>query len=112
MRSRRTPTTPRTSPARTVRRTRPPAGWVAWTAPSRPPAGSDAGGQAALSTALDRLHRSIAGLERRLENADCPDASASLDPELVHKVMHACIESDDISSSEEIVILRRLLGES
>jgi hypothetical protein len=68
------------------------------------------GDEESLSTALDRLHRSISDLERQLETADCPDASGRLDPELVHKVVHACIESDDISSDEEVVVLRRLLG--
>lgn len=37
-------------------------------------------------------------------------ASALTDPELVHKVMHACLRSDVISEDEELRILKALLG--
>jgi hypothetical protein len=56
-------------------------------------------------TAVERLEARIDELESDSGSADC----ALGDPELVHKVVHACMESDAITEEEELRILRDLL---
>lgn len=48
----------------------------------------------------------IADLERRVAAIEGNAESRSLPPELVHKVLHACMESDRISEDEELELLR------
>jgi len=61
-----------------------------------------------VETKLDRLEERIAALEA----SDDPDdgASAFDDPELVHKVVHACLNADTVSEDEELRILEELLA--
>jgi len=56
----------------------------------------------ALAARIDRLDQRLA--------EQSPAASESLGPDLVHKVTHACMQSDQISEEEELRILRSLMG--
>jgi len=51
------------------------------------------------------LDERVASLEAQFEDRTVFD-----DPELVHKVVHACMNSDAISEEEELQILQQLLG--
>lgn len=62
-----------------------------------------------IEAALGRLEERIADLEASLAE-ETGETAALTDPELVHKVVHACMESDTISEDEELQILRSLLG--
>lgn len=57
---------------------------------------------------LERLESRLSDLDSRVESTT-DDSSVFEDPELVHKVVHACMESDVISESEELRILQGLL---
>lgn len=59
----------------------------------------------------ERLSELIDRVER-LERACADDRSQSVlaDPELAHKVVHACLASEQISETEELRILKGLLG--
>lgn len=62
-----------------------------------------------LSERVDELTERIDALEQRLEE---PEACTRLTdhPELLRKVLHACLESDLISDEEELDILEKLVG--
>lgn len=60
--------------------------------------------QPSLEDLLDRLET----IESRLE-AD-PTPGTSLEPELVQKIMHACLHSDRITEDEELELLRTFLA--
>lgn len=70
-----------------------------------------ASGAAALEASVKRLSSRIDDLERRFDEVDgTAEVEGTLDdPELVHKVMHACLESDGITETEELEILRSVL---
>ncbi|MFD1633499.1 winged helix-turn-helix transcriptional regulator [Haloplanus ruber] len=72
------------------------------------PASADGNAPTPVTTKLDRLEERIAALEA----SDDPDdgASAFDDPELVHKVVHACLNADTVSEDEELRILAELLA--
>lgn len=82
-----------------------------------PGGASSADGRATDDQASDRSSRAgladrVATVERRvdeLESSAAADGSAFDDPELVHKVVHACIESDRIDEDEELRILAAVL---
>jgi DNA-binding CsgD family transcriptional regulator len=61
-----------------------------------------------IETELTRLEERIADLEATLTD-ETSETAAFSDPELVHKVVHACMESDSISEAEELRILQSLL---
>lgn len=65
------------------------------------------------SQAEDDVAETISRLEERVANLESSRESESDgvfdDPELVHKVVHACIESEAVSEAEELEILRQLL---
>lgn len=63
---------------------------------------------AEIETTLDRIEERIDGLEAASESAS-ESESAFEDPELVHKVVHACMDADRISESEELRIIEELL---
>jgi len=71
-----------------------------------------AGSAADLGAAVDRLEERVTALEATANagpaasDGDSPFA----DPELVHKVVHACLESETISEDEELRILDELLS--
>ncbi|PGF17136.1 hypothetical protein CP556_14085 [Natrinema sp. CBA1119] len=54
---------------------------------------------------IDELAARVEALERQLAS----DQSVFGDPELVHKVAHACLDSEQISDAEELRILKQLL---
>lgn len=57
----------------------------------------------ALAARIDRL-------DQRLAEQSPAAAGGPLEPDLVHKVTHACMRSDRISEDEELRILRSLMG--
>lgn len=68
-----------------------------------------------LEAAVDELADRVAALNERVDDVTASasgDAGALVDdPELAHKVVHACFESDRISREEELRLLRTLLDE-
>lgn len=77
-----------------------------------PDAGSgtaaDAGGR---ETTVERLSSRVEALERRLDGPETgtdPDVPLD-DPQLVHKIMHACLESDAITEADELRIVKALI---
>lgn len=64
------------------------------------------------SADLDALDDRLSGLEERLdtieETTGEPD-SAFEDPELLHKVVHACFESETITEEEELRIIQSIM---
>lgn len=61
---------------------------------------------------IETLHERIVTVERQLEQLDgapADDPAAFEDPELVHKIVHACLESERISEDEELEILEQFL---
>lgn len=60
----------------------------------------------------DHLSERVTDLEERVERLPTAAASNTVfeQPELAHKVMHACLESEAISEEEELQILKALLG--
>jgi hypothetical protein len=56
------------------------------------------------------IEQQLRDLDARLDALESdPDDSVLADPELAHKVVHACMESDQISSEEELQIIRSLV---
>lgn len=59
---------------------------------------------------IDLLADDIARIERRLENGAASESTSAFDdPDLVHKVVHACMQADAISEAEELEIIKQLL---
>lgn len=58
---------------------------------------------------IDELDRHIQRLEERLDEAVTQTESGLEDPELVVKIMHACLESNQVTKDEEVVILDRFI---
>lgn len=63
-----------------------------------------------LSDQVADLESEVAALKQRLEDRHSESTSALTDPELVHKITHACLNSDEISKDEELRILQDLLA--
>lgn len=62
------------------------------------------------SPSIDELAARIETIETQLDTIQATKSHAPLsDPELAHKVFHACLESDAISTDEELTLLRALL---
>ncbi|QLG48528.1 MarR family transcriptional regulator [Natrinema halophilum] len=62
-----------------------------------------------LTDEIDELDQRIQSIERNLKERSRP-RTAFDDPDLVHKVVHACMDSDQISEEEELRILKELVG--
>ena len=60
---------------------------------------------------LEQLEARLASLERALEEqpGDTQTEAVFDEPELLHKVVHACMDSPNITEDEELRILRALL---
>lgn len=58
---------------------------------------------------IKTLAAQIDQLDQRLAEHSQTAAGEQLDPDLVHKVVHACVKSDQISEDEELEILRTLM---
>ena len=56
---------------------------------------------------VDELSKQVEALEQRVETQS-PSTGFS-DPELAHKVVHACVTSDNISEEEELEILKTII---
>ena len=56
------------------------------------------------------LEQRVAALEDRLEAESPATESVFTDPALAHKVVHACMASEQIAEEEELRILRELIG--
>ena len=56
------------------------------------------------------LETRIEAIEDRLAAMGDREDGAALEPELVHKVAHACLASDEISREEELDVLHHLMG--
>lgn len=54
------------------------------------------------------LEDRLAAIESRLDGIES-DADPSIPPELAHKVVHACVESDRLTEDEELAVLRSLM---
>jgi DNA-binding CsgD family transcriptional regulator len=77
--------------------------------PSTRADGAPAETRADLEATLERLQERVAELEASHAGAATDGDSVFEDPELVHKVVHACMNADTISESEELRILEALL---
>lgn len=56
---------------------------------------------------IDRLRGRLTAVERQLEEQGA--SPNGLDPELVHKVVHACMHSEHISEAEELELIKTLV---
>lgn len=73
-------------------------------------AGSEGGELAQLRAQVERLESQVERLKTGPpEDAGGDDPGPVLPPELLHKVVHACMESETFSPEEEMALLRRLL---
>lgn len=57
----------------------------------------------------DQLHDRVATIERRIDELTADADSVLDDPELAHKVLRACFESDTVTEEEELRLLEGLL---
>lgn len=64
---------------------------------------------AQIETDLRELSKRVDDIENSGTGSEESSDSVFNDPELVHKIAHACLESDAIFESEELRILKRLL---
>lgn len=62
-----------------------------------------------METEIERLRERVTELEAADERQIGDDGSAFEDPELVHRIVHACMASENISESEELRILKAVL---
>lgn len=58
---------------------------------------------------VESLEDRLAAIENQLQERDATRGSDSLDPELVHKIVHACMESDVVSSEEELAVIEHFV---
>jgi transcriptional regulator with XRE-family HTH domain len=58
---------------------------------------------------LERVCERIDSLEQRLASLEGDRRQVSLPPESIHKVAHACMESEQFSTEEELQLLKRLI---
>ncbi|WP_247731309.1 winged helix-turn-helix transcriptional regulator [Halovivax limisalsi] len=65
----------------------------------------------ALSARIDALTESVASLDRRLDASGDGSRSGLEDPELIAKAMHACLQSERISESEELRLLETFVAD-
>ena len=63
-----------------------------------------------LTDQVEELSQQIDGLEQRFETHDQPSTLGLADPELAHKIAHACLQADNITEEEELEILKVLMG--
>lgn len=65
-----------------------------------------------LARQVHALRGQINSVEERLEGPSLEASPLSDDPELAHKVLHACMSSDQITEDEELRIVKLLLNQS
>lgn len=72
--------------------------------------GSAADGQA-LADAVDDLAERVARLEDAVESGSSGgNCGALADPDLAHKVVHACMDAEYVTEDEELRVLKSILG--
>jgi len=62
-----------------------------------------------LEETLSEIEERLASIEAILQDGASGDESAFRDPDLVHKLVHALVESEDITKEEELRVLEDLL---
>lgn len=65
---------------------------------------------AELQETLAELSERLSALEEQVEQWNVRASESTFDPNLAHKVVHACIQAERITEEEELQILRTLLG--
>lgn len=63
-----------------------------------------------IESKIDSLNKRITEVEESLDGDAASDTSVFDDPELVHKIVHACLESNRVSESEELTILKNIIN--
>ncbi|WP_123538520.1 hypothetical protein [Halosimplex salinum] len=58
---------------------------------------------------VQTLRSRVASLEERLDERGDSGGECALDPDLTHKMVHACMDADYVSKEEELQILRQVL---
>jgi ribosomal protein S15P/S13E len=76
--------------------------------PSEPNQASDTMSSNETPDQVSQLSKRIQNIEQHLETQSTD--SVLDNPELAHKVMHACLSHDEISEKEELEILKAILG--
>ncbi|WP_440771388.1 winged helix-turn-helix transcriptional regulator [Natronorubrum sp. DTA28] len=61
-----------------------------------------------LTEQLEAVTQRLESLERRLEDDSASESGALSDPELAHKVVHACLSAENISEDEELRLLKEM----
>ncbi|WP_440764718.1 winged helix-turn-helix transcriptional regulator [Natronorubrum sp. DTA7] len=61
-----------------------------------------------LTEQLEAVTQRLESLEQRLEDDSASEPSALSDPELAHKVVHACLSAENISEDEELRLLKEM----
>ena len=56
------------------------------------------------------LSQRVDAIERRLDELADGTVTAAIDPDLAHKVVHACMKSERITEQEELLLLRKLMN--
>jgi DNA-binding CsgD family transcriptional regulator len=69
----------------------------------------ETGGQVDVDERLAEFDKRLGALEASVDGGQT--ATVGLPPELAHKVVHACMESDRISEDEELQLLKAVLAE-
>ena len=63
-----------------------------------------------LTERVDDLSQQIGELEHQFETHDQPSMAGVNDPELAHKILHACLQAENITEDEELKILKAMIG--
>lgn len=63
-----------------------------------------------LTNAITELSDQVERLETRVEETSETESSVWIEPELAHKVAHACLQSEQISEEEELRIFNALIN--
>lgn len=58
---------------------------------------------------LGDLEARVADVEAQIDAQPAPDGGTVLDPELLHKTVHACMDAEYVSQDEELRIIQQLL---
>ncbi|WP_161625153.1 MarR family transcriptional regulator [Halosimplex carlsbadense] len=64
------------------------------------------------STREDQIHElesRISSLEERIGDGPARNDTAEWDPDLAHKIIHACLDAEYLSKEDELALLRRIL---
>jgi len=62
-----------------------------------------------MATTLETMNERLSELESTIDEVQTAQASLSDDHEILHKVVHACMDSERFSEAEELAVLKTLL---